>query len=438
MIRRRMLALLVAVQLVPGRSAVQAQATPYVPSAENLAARVRFQDMKLGMFIHWGPAITQQNDMWDMEEKHYTVKEYETIAPLFNPVRFDANAWVQLAQDAGFKYITLITKHHDGFALWDSKLSDWNIMQRTPFKRDIVREMAEACRAAGMPLFLYYSQLDWHHTDYFPRGGTGRGAGRPASGDFNKYLDYMNGQLSELLSNYGPIGGIWFDGMWDRPEADWKLRTTYDLIHRLQPAAMVGSNHHKSPFPGEDFQMFEKDLPGGNSAGFNTTDVSSLPLETAETVADAWGFRLNDRALKPLDRLVRYVVNATGRNANFLLNVGPTASGEIWPVHAARLRELGAWIKSHGAAIYGTRGGPISPRAWGVTTQRGNTVYVHVLDWPDQALTLPPLGRRVLRASLLIGGAAVPFRSAPDGVTLTLPSRAAGEVDQIVVLELAG
>jgi alpha-L-fucosidase len=437
MVRDHLVLPLLAAFTLLGASPVVAQEAPYVPTAENLAARQRFQDMKLGMFIHWGPAMTLQDGEWVMENRHYTVAEYETVASQFNPVKFDAKAWVQLAQDAGFKYITLITKHHDGFALWDSKLTDWTIMQRSPYRHDIVAELAAACRAAGMPLFLYYSQLDWHSTDFYPRGGTGRGAGRPDSGDFNRYLDYMDGQLTELLSNYGPIAGIWFDGMWDRPNADWKLRRTYDLIHRLQPGAMVGSNHHRTPFPGEDFQMFEKDLPGGNSAGFNTTDVSVLPLETAETVAESWGFRLSDRAVKPLDQLIRYVVNAAGRNANFLLNVGPMPSGEIWPVHAARLRQVGAWIKSHGEAIYGTRGGPIGPRPWGVTTQRGDRVYVHVLDWRDAALTLPPLGRPVVRASLLVGGAAIPVRTAADGVTLTLPPRAEGEVDQIVVLELA-
>ena len=134
-----------------------------------------------------------------------------------------------------------------------------------------ISRVAEACREQGLKLFFYHSQLDWRHPDYFPRGTTGREAGRPESGDFNRYLDYMDAQLTELLTNYGPIGGIWFDGMWDKPDADWRLAKTYSLIHKLQPAALLGSNHHKLPFPGEDFQMFEKDLPGANSAGFNTT-----------------------------------------------------------------------------------------------------------------------------------------------------------------------
>lgn len=414
-----------------------AQTAPYTPTPENLVARERFQDLKLGMFIHWGPAMTLQDGEWVMENRHLTIAEYETLPALFNPTAFNADEWVAFAKASGFRYITLTTKHHDGFALWDTKASDWGIMTRSPFKRDIVKELSEACRKAGMPLFFYYSQLDWHHLDYFPRGTTGKGAGRPESGTFDRYLDYMDAQLTELLSNYGPVGGIWFDGMWDRPEANWRLRRTYDLIHRLQPAALVGSNHHKTPFPGEDFQMFEKDLPGGNSAGFNTADISRLPLETAETVAESWGFRLSDRNTKPLDQLIRYVVNAAGRGANFLLNVGPMPIGTIYPPHAARMLELGAWLREHGAAIYGTRAGPIGPRPWGVTTEhrRAAKVYVHVLDWRDRELTIPPLTSKVATASLLIGGAAVPFRQTPDGITLTLPPRAANEVDQIVVLQ---
>lgn len=431
---RRSLALLLA---LGAALPLAAQETPYVPTAENLAARARFQDAKLGMFIHWGPAMMLQDGEWVMENKRIPIAEYEGLAPLFNPVKFDADAWVRFARESGFNYITLITKHHDGFALWDSKVSDWDIVDRTPFRRDIVRELAEACRKAGMPLFLYYSQLDWRHPDYFPRGGTGKSAGRAEQGSFPRYLDYMDAQLTELLTGYGPIAGVWFDGMWDKPDADWRLRTTYDLIHRLQPAALVGSNHHRAPYPGEDYQMFEKDLPGANAAGFNTTHISALPLETAETIAESWGFRITDQSVKSLDRLVRYVVGAAGRGANFLLNIGPRPDGSMHPRHEARMRELGGWLRSHGEAIYGTRAGPITPRPWGVTTAKGNRVYVHVLDWNDRELSLPALPKGVRRASLLIGGQAVPVRSSADGITLSLPPRAAGEVDQVVVLELA-
>ena len=166
------------------------------------------------------------------------------------------------------RYITVTSKHHDGFAMFESKVSDYNIVDATPYRKDVLKALAEECRRQGLKLFFYYSQLDWHHPDYFPRGGTGRWTGAPGAGQWTGYLDYMNAQLTELLTNYGDIGGIWFDGMWDKPDADWQLDRTYALIHRLQPGALIGSNHHKLPFPGEDFQMFEKDLPGGNTAGF--------------------------------------------------------------------------------------------------------------------------------------------------------------------------
>ena len=171
----------------------------------------------------------------------------------------------------------------------------------------------------------------------------------------------MNGQLRELLTNYGEIGGIWFDGMWDQPDAPWRIDETYGLIHALQPQALIGSNHHRLPFPGEDFQMFEKDLPGANTAGFNTTEIGALPIETAETINGAWGFNLTDHDHKSTPDLIRYLVGAAGRDANFLLNVGPMPNGRIQPEFEERLQAMGRWLERYGESIYGTRGGPIAP-----------------------------------------------------------------------------
>ena len=167
------------------------------------------------------------------------------------------------------KYITITSKHHDGFAMFDSKVSDWDIVDRTPYRKDVLKALAEECRKQGIKLFFYYSQLDWHHPDYYPRGRTGNDAGRPDAGQLEQVHRLHERAAPELLTNYGEIGGIWFDGWWDRPDARWRLDETYELIHRLQPQALVGANHHKKPFDGEDFQMFEKDLPGHNTAGFN-------------------------------------------------------------------------------------------------------------------------------------------------------------------------
>ena len=229
-----------------------------------------------------------------MNQRRMNIPEYERLATLFNPVKFDADEWVAMVKDAGMRYITITSKHHDGFAMWATKQNDWNVVDRTPYGRDILKQLAEACRKQGIKLFFYHSQLDWHHLDYFPRGRTGQHSARPDRGRWESYLDFMDAQLEELLTGYGPIGGIWFDGMWDKKDAEWRLKKTYDMIHRLQPAAMVGSNHHVAPFPGEDFQMFEKDLPGQNSAGFNEAGVSALPLESANTMNTSWGYNAGD------------------------------------------------------------------------------------------------------------------------------------------------
>ena len=216
------------------------------------------------------------------------VSDYERLPSQFNPQNFDPTAWVALAKSAGMKYITITSKHHDGFAMFDSQVSDWTIVQRTPYKRDVLKLLADECHKQGIKLFFYHSQLDWHHRDYFPRGATGHSSGRPESGVWSKYLDYQNAQLRELLTNYGEIAGIWFDGWWDKPDADWQLDKTYQLIHSLQSQTLIGNNHHRTPLPGEDFQMFEKDLPGRNTAGFNEEEkVANLPLETAETINQA-------------------------------------------------------------------------------------------------------------------------------------------------------
>jgi alpha-L-fucosidase len=408
----------------------------YVPSPENLEARAWFQDAKFGLFVHWGIYSLLGSGEWVMQVRGIPASDYEKVANFFNPIDFNAEEWVSLVKAAGMRYITITAKHHDGFAMFDSEISDWDIADRTPYGRDVIGSLAEECHRQGIKLFLYYSQLDWHHPDYFPRGRTGRSAGRPESGEWYRYLDFMDAQLRELLSNYGEIGGIWFDGMWDRPDADWRLERTYSLIHELQPQAMIGSNHHVTPYPGEDYQMFEKDLPGANTAGFNTTEISQLPLETAETINRSWGFNITDRSYKSTAELVRYLVRAAGSDANFLLNVGPMPNGKIQPEFVSRLHEMGDWLREYGESIYGTRGGPIDPAPWGVTTQREGTVYVHVLDWSAPVLAIPGLPVRVLSARLLRNGAAVPFEQVDDAVVLRLPERPADVVDEIVALSL--
>ena len=423
--------LCVLLTLTPALGAAQ----PAVVPPERLAAREWFRDAKFGMFIHWGAYSQLGNGEWVMQNRGIRVPEYEWLASQFNPVRFDAEAWVTTAKSAGMKYITITSRHHDGFSMFKSNVSRYNIVDWTPFRRDPLKELADACRRHGLKLFLYYSQLDWRHPDYFPRGNTGRTTGRPESGTWDRYLDFMDAQLTELLTNYGPIGGIWFDGMWDKPDAPWRLDRTYVLIHRLQPATLIVPNHHKAPRPGEDVQTFEQDLPGGNTTGFrDTSAIGTLPLETSLTMNGSWGFNITDRAFKTTTQLIHFLVRAAGHGANLLLNVGPRPDGTIQPEAVERLKEIGAWIERNGSSVYATRAGPVSPREWGVTTQRNDTVFVHVLSWRDRQLSLPAIPGRIASARMLGSNEPVPFTQSETGVVLTLPEGNTEQPDRIVVL----
>ena len=409
----------------------------YQPSSENLKSREWFEQARFGTFIHWGIYSLLGDGEWVMQNDHFTGPQYEQLAAQFDPVKYDPTQWVTLAKQAGMRYIVVTSRHHDGFSMFATKQNKYNVVDATPYGKDVLRQLADECHRQGIKLFVYYSQLDWHHADYYPWGWSGRWDGRPAGGQWQRYLDFMNAQLTELLTNYGEIGGVWFDGMWDKPDADWQLPRTYALIHQLQPGTLIVSNHHKLPFPGEDYQTFEKDLPGANTAGWNSSPISQLPLETNDTMypSGSWGFKLRDLQPKTLNDLVQYLVRAAGNNANFLLNVGPMPNGEIQPAFADRLREIGAWLKSYGDSIYGTTGGPVKPGGWGVTTQRGSIVYVHVLDPTLTVLALPGIAKPVQDARLLNGGAKVSVATSAGSVVLQLPPRAKNEIDQVVVLE---
>ena len=433
--RTALISSLLASVVVSAAPRALAQGPETVPS-ERLAAREAFREARFGMFIHWGVYSLLGQGEWVMHNRDIQVPAYEALASSFNPIRFDAREWVALAKAAGVRYITITSRHHDGFSMFGSKASNYNIVDWTAFKRDPLKELSDECRREGIKLFFYYSQLDWRRPDYFPRGRTGNGTGRPDGGDWNAYLDFMDRQVEELLTNYGPLGGIWFDGMWDKPEAPWRLDKTYALIHRLQPSALIVPNHHQAPLPGEDVQVFEQDLPGANTAGFNTKEIGTLPLETCLTMNRSWGFNITDRNFKSTREVIGYLARAAGADANLLLNVGPRPDGTIQPEAVERLREVGAWLRANGESIYGTRGGPVTPRAWGVTTRRGATVYVHILDWPDRVLTIPSWGARVVAARLLATGEKVGVSETEGGITLTLPSAAApADLARVVVLD---
>ncbi|MBT4959862.1 MAG: alpha-L-fucosidase, partial [Flavobacteriaceae bacterium] len=355
----------------------------YLPSKENLEARKWFEEAKFGLFIHWGVYSVLGDGEWVMNNQNISIKEYERLPGFFNPIEFDADEWVKMAKEAGMKYITITSRHHDGFSMFDSAASDYNIIDKTPYGKDVLKMLSDACRKQGIKLFFYYSQLDWYRDDYFPRGRTGNGISGRGKGDWNDYIEFMKAQLTELLTNYGEIGGIWFDGQWDQHEwdgkrfgkikADFKLKEVYELIHKLQPQALIGSNHHLSPNPGEDFQMFEKDLPGKGTKNFATSadDIGNLPLEVCETINGSWGFNLQDRKHKSEKELVQYLVKAAGYGSNLLLNVGPMPNGKIQEEHIESLKKIGKWVKQNGQTIYNTKRGPIAPSDEIASTQNG-------------------------------------------------------------------
>lgn len=355
----------------------------YTPSSENLENRAWFEKAKLGIFIHWGVYSVLGNGEWVMNNQNIGIDEYNLLPAFFNPIDFDAKSWASLFKKSGAQYITFTSRHHDGFSMWDSKVSDYNVVKKTPFKRDIVKELVEACRAEGIKVMFYYSLLDWHRDDYLPAGKTGKNIpGRDLSkGNWESYIQFMKDQLTELLTNYGRIDGIWFDGHWDKPDADWKYDEIYSLIHKLQPQCLVGNNHHIAPFQGEDFQLFERDMPGQNKTGFGTKaeDVGSLPKEVCGTIAGSWGFDIKDRKRKSFDEVLGYLVKAAGHGANLLLNVGPMPNGEIQDYQQDRLLELGQWLKIYGESIYGTTAGFSSPTDEYSITQKNKIYFVHIL-----------------------------------------------------------
>ncbi|MEM2599390.1 MAG: alpha-L-fucosidase [Thermoproteota archaeon] len=304
-----------------------------------------FRNARLGIFIHWGIYSILGRGEWVMHNEKMSIQEYEKLANRFNPVGFNADEWVSVFKEAGAKYITFTTKHHDGFCMYDSRLTDYKVT-RTPFRRDVLRELTEAAGRAGLKVFFYYSLLDWHHPDYYPLGVTGQYAGRKPGGNWEKYLDYYIGQVRELCENY-EAGGFWFDGWWDKPDADWRLTDLYETIRSLRPSALIGNNHHVDPFPGEDFQIFEQDVPGENTAGFNKAKVSNLPLETCMTINNSWGYNKDDKNYKSSEELIGVLRRVNGLGANLLLNVGPLPSGELDPEQVKRLKEVGAWVRKN-------------------------------------------------------------------------------------------
>lgn len=429
----------VSMALAAALSLPLAAQTGYTPTPENRQARETFQDNKFGIFIHFGIYSMLGDGEWVMTNKNLNYKEYAKLAGGFYPANFNAAEWVSAIKASGAKYICFTTRHHDGFSMFDSQYTNYTITKATPFKRDIVKELAEECHKQGLNVHFYYSLIDWYRDDYYPLGRTGLGTGREKHGEWKSYYQFMNNQLTELLTRYGKVGAIWFDGQWDQdqnPSFDWQFPGLYEHIHSLQPACLIGNNHHTMPAPGEDIQIFERDLPGENKAGLSGQEISPLPLETCETMNGMWGYKITDQDYKSTRTLIHYLVKAAGMNANLLMNIGPQPDGSLPAVSIERLKEIGQWMQTYGETIYGTRGGLVTPRSWGVTTQKGNKLYVHILDWQDTGLFLPIADRKIKKARLYKDGSPVKFTQDKQGIVLNLPE-VPSDIDYVVELEFA-
>lgn len=434
------LSLLCAGSLSTSLLAQSGTSSTYTPSSDNLRARERFRDHGLGIFLHWGLYSTFGQGEWYLNDGKLSHEEYAKAARGFYPADFDAKRWVKQIKASGAGYLCITARHHDSFSMWATKASPYNIVEATPYRRDILAELRDACREEGLGFHIYYSLLDWAREDYYPLGDTGRNTGRKSAGEWQRYDAFMNAQLRELVADYD-ADAIWLDGSWDKDKLgafDWQYDKMYKAIHSIKPACLIGNNHHHSPVEGEDFQMFERDVPGANTAGFSGQAVSQLPLETCQTMNGMWGYRVYDQNYKSWQDMVRLLVQSAGRNANLLLNIGPEGNGKLPAMAVQRLEEIGKWLEIYGPSVKGgVRAGCIPPQDWGVTTQQGDKLYLHILAYNERELTLP-LGRSVRQALSFDSRKPIKYRQRGGKLTLYFedaPSQR-NAVDYVVELKL--
>jgi len=402
-----------------------------------------FREAKFGMFIHWGPySLASVEASWPImtpgPNPAISEAEYRALPRRFNPARFDAKAWVRLAKAGGQRYMVFTSKHHDGFCMFDSALTDYQIT-KTPYGRDIVVQFAAACREERMPLGFYYSPPDMNHPGFRDTSKLAKEnwRGEPERPEWTTYLDYVGGQLRELLTKYGPVALIWFDGLDNQEKYDGSR--FHSLIHQLQPATLI---NNRIGLPG-DFETPEQFVPDTiptkssrtRLAGLEhpkvPTGPAALPAspddfllwETCMTINDTWAYNKNDRNFKSATQLIRSLVEVASKGGNLLLNVGPTPEGTIQPEFEERLRAIGAWLRVNGESIYGTTYGPLQNLAFGRTTAKGKTIYLHVFEWPRGNVELSGLTRQVSEVRLLAGGKPLKYRQAGAVLTVEVPAQ---------------
>ena len=346
-----------------------------------------WQDARFGMFIHWGPVSLKGTEIGWSRGKEIPVKEYDTLYKQFNPVNFDADEWVKLAKDAGMKYIVFTSKHHDGFCMWDTKYTDYNIMN-SPFKRDVMKELADACRKQGMALGFYHSTCDWHHPD-FPVTSPG-GSVRRATSNLDRYTEYLKNESVEIIKNYGPLLVMWYDVPMEFDSI--RGQGVIDVIRKVQPDILI---NNRTGAKG-DF-----DTPEQRIGGFQ----NDRPWETCMTIANQWAWKPKDE-VKSLEKCLHSLICSAGGDGNLLFNVGPMPDGRIEPLQVTRLKEMGRWLQKYGYTIYGTRGGPFKPADWGVSTRKENTIYLHLLSRKENVtkIDFPAKGIDIKWCRLVDGG----------------------------------
>ncbi|MBS1724264.1 MAG: alpha-L-fucosidase [Armatimonadetes bacterium] len=406
-----------------------------------------WREARFGMFIHWGTYSVLAGEYggrknlgeWIREEAHIPINDYNKLTQRFNPTKFDAEKWAELAKEAGMKYVTITTKHHEGFALFDSNYTDYDVMS-TPFKRDIMKELSDAVRKNGMQMCWYHSIMDWHHPDYLPRRSWETGD-RPANGaDMDRYCEFLHHQVSELLTKYGPIGVMWFDGEWESTWNHARGQSLYDLCRKLQPNVIVNNRvdvgrggmggMSDAGFAG-DYGTPEQEIPA--------TGMPGVDWETCMTMNDHWGYCRADLNFKSTKEIIRMLCDIASKGGNYLLNVGPTPEGEIPPQSVQRLKEIGAWMRVNSNAIYATTASPFQNLPWGRCTAKGETLYLHVFDWPtDGRLVVPGLGNQVVGAKLLAGNKPLQVASTDGGVVVQVPKAAPDAIASVVALQIKG
>jgi alpha-L-fucosidase len=429
------------------------------PGSETNAARDRrmkwWRESRFGMFIHWGvyavPAGEYQGKRsdhtgeWIMESANIPRAEYEKLTARFNPVRFDAAEWVRIAKNAGMKYIVITSKHHDGFSMFDSRISNYDIVDSTPYKRDPIRALADEARKQGLKFCFYYSIMDWHHPSQLadepgkdPTAGAGKTKLRPGSKE--QYVAYMKEQLRELIRSYDPAV-LWFDGEWMDwwTEADGK--DLYRYIRDMKPDIVINNRVGKGRKGMEGLNKGDQEYAGDFGTPEQQIPPRGLPgvdWESCMTMNDTWGYKSYDDNWKSTSTLVRNLIDIASKGGNYLLNVGPTAEGLIPQPSVDRLAEVGRWMRTNGEAIYGTSASPFAAQLlFGRATSKPNRVYLHVFDWPKNGtLSVASWGKRVRRAYLLASPRnSLKFTQTADTVTVEAPQSATDPIATVVVLE---